>query len=142
MFLTHKLRLMLRKLDVVVASCPRKQAETLLSAYSSHMNRLSYLVFNCDEKFWRDKVGMHAFAIQRQGMKVTASASRVLRPWIPDQQLPWARPVQRYWLIAPPHLEHTPLVEDMCVASCRWRRSICMVSARPRLLYMESCQWI
>jgi hypothetical protein len=53
------------------------------------MNKLSYLVSNCDEKGWRDKVGMHAFVNQRQGMNEGHSASRVLRPWIPDQQLPW-----------------------------------------------------
>jgi hypothetical protein len=93
---------------------PAQASRNASQCIFSHMNRLSYLVVNCDEEGWRDKVGMHAFVNQRQGMKVTA---RVLRPWIPDQQLPWARPVQRYWLIAPPHLEHTPLLEDMCVAS-------------------------
>jgi hypothetical protein len=36
------------------------------------MNRLSHQVLNCDEKGWRDKVGMHVFVNQRQGMKVTA----------------------------------------------------------------------
>jgi hypothetical protein len=80
------------------------------------MNRLSYLVLNCDEEGWRDKVGMHAFVNQRQGMKVTAP----VECWIAlGSQTTTAGLGSPCAALLPNRAtsQHTPLLEDMCVAS-------------------------
>jgi hypothetical protein len=80
---------------------PAQASRNASQCICSHMNKLSYLLLNCDEKGWRDKVGMHAFVNQRQGMKVrTAPVDRVLRPTLDPRPtaalLGLALPAQRY----------------------------------------------
>jgi hypothetical protein len=59
-----------------------------------HMNRLSYLEVNCDDNGWRDKVGVHAFVTQWQGMVVTSGWWCALGS--SDQQLQICRLVSPY----------------------------------------------